>query len=88
MHDRPGLSTFKPCYPFRGKSLIQSLQEDPLRRKGVSVLFGWVKDSDSADNGAVNAEEVEQLDDLLKAQDALKANIRVTHFCSKPRSYV
>jgi hypothetical protein len=53
------------------------LQENPLRRQGVSVLYGWVKDSDSADSGAINAEEVEQLDDLLKAQDALKANIRV-----------
>jgi hypothetical protein len=36
-----------------------------------------VKDSDSEDTGSINAEEVEQLDDLLKAQDALKANIRV-----------
>ena len=53
------------------------MQEDPLRTKGVSVLFGWVKDSDSADTGSINAEEVEQLDDLLKAQDSLKANIRV-----------
>ena len=72
---------FKSFFPFRDKDLIQSLQEDPLRRKGVSVLFGWVKDSDSADTSSINAEEVEQLDDLLKAQDALKANIRVIHFC-------
>jgi hypothetical protein len=43
-----------------------------------TALFGWVKDSDSADSVAINAEEVEQLDDLLKAQDALKNNIRVS----------
>jgi hypothetical protein len=36
-----------------------------------------VKDSDSADNSAINAEEVEQLDDLLTAQETLKDSIRV-----------
>ncbi len=43
------------------------------------MLFGWVKDSDSADTVSINAEEVEQLDDILKSQDDLKDNIRVCY---------
>lgn len=54
------------------------MQEDPIRNKHVTALFGWVKDSDSVDNAAINAEEVEQLDDLLTAQETLKDNIRVS----------
>ncbi len=48
-----------------------------MRRNHINVLFGWVKDTDSVDNAAINAEEVEQLDDILSAQESLKANIRV-----------
>jgi len=42
-----------------------------------TFLYGWVKDSDSTDTSTINAEEVEQLDSLLNAQDELKKNIRV-----------
>ena len=42
-----------------------------------AILFGWVKDSDSLDTATINAEEVDQLDSLLTAQDLLKKNIRV-----------
>ncbi len=46
--------------------------------QGPTFLYGWVKDSDSTDTSTINAEEVEQLDSLLTAQDELKKNIRVT----------
>ena len=41
------------------------------------ILFGWVEDSDSVDSATINADEVLQLDTLLKAQDGLKKDIRV-----------
>lgn len=42
-----------------------------------AVLYGWVRDTDSLDTSSINAEEVEQLDSLLTAQDELKKSIRV-----------
>jgi hypothetical protein len=48
-----------------------------MHKKESNVLFGWVRDIDAVDSSSINAEEVEQLDALLKAQDILKKNIRV-----------
>jgi hypothetical protein len=61
------------------KSSIDLIQVGVIQEESsrLTSLYGWVKDSDSTDTSTINAEEVEQLDSLLNAQDDLKKNIRV-----------
>lgn len=47
-------------------------------------LWGWTKDSDESDTGKISAEEVNQLDSILDAQDLLKKSIQKLAMAKPP----
>jgi len=46
------------------------------RAPGRTALWGWTKDSMESGDGKISAEEVEQLNSILEAQDNLKKNLQ------------